>query len=133
MTTRAIGLKAERKHGASNMPMQQINSPDRVLQTIQTNAAKAISDLESATRISMTAGSSGTTAISTPFVGGNLLTGVSLTAGQSNIIAHGLGHTPSVWVLTDQNANAVVWRASWTATQINLICSADCTVSFWAA
>lgn len=115
------------------MPMQQITVQERTLQTIQTNAAKAISNLEAATQIDLTPGAQSQTATTPPFTGGNILSGVTLTTGQDNPISHGLARTPRAWVIIDQNANAAVWRASWNSTQITLETSASCIVSLWVA
>lgn len=124
------------------MPMNQITSPDRVLQTIQTNAANAISNLESATQIDMTAGAQSTTGITTPFAnGGHLITNVTLTAGQDNLVAHGLGSVPQIWVPCGINVNATVWSplsttlkgVSSNSMYINLWASSTATFSFWVA
>ena len=65
-----------------------------------------------------------------PFIGGNLLT--SVTVGATNtVIKHGLGRTPQIWVLCDQNTNTNVWRASWDSSTITLIAGSSCIVNIW--
>lgn len=104
------------------MPMRQITVQDRLMQTIQTNAAQAVTQLESQ-----------------PFVGGNLIHSITLTAGQDNLVPHQLGRQPVMWTLAGLDANAIVWSPNSSALdgtnmddiQINLQCSASCTISLW--
>lgn len=73
--------------------------------------------------------------------GGTLVKGISLTTGQDNIVSHGLGRIPKIWILSGLDSNATVWSpvtavlngASSNATSLNLRCSANCTVSLWVS
>jgi hypothetical protein len=65
------------------------------------------------------------------FLGGNNITGVSLSANTPLAINHGLGRVPQIWTLTDISASASVYRTAWTSTTITLESSADCSVNFW--
>ncbi len=124
------------------MPMKTITVTDRETQTIQQNAAAAISNLESATQINMTQGGKSQTSITTPFSGGgHLLTGVTLTSGQDNLIAHHLATTPSVWVICDVNVATNIFsppsvqlaNQSSNAQYLNLQASITAVVSVWVA
>lgn len=119
--------------------MKQINFNDRAVQTLQDNAVAAVKSIESATQINPT---TGTTSIQSPFsTGGNLLTGVVLTASQDNLIAHGLGHTPQVWVVCNIDTASLVWSPTTTklnnqsmnSQYLNLQTIATATVSLWVA
>ena len=68
--------------------------------------------------------------INGPFIGGNLLTNVSIGTS-ATAINHGLGRTPQVWVLCDQNTNTTVARLSWNANAIVLVAGSNCNVSLW--
>lgn len=122
-------------------PMKQINASDRVVQTIQDNAVSAIKAIETATQINVTLGAQSTTSISGPFTGGNLITGVTLTSGQDNLIAHKLGRMPKIYVITNLNVNSVVWspvstqlaNQSSSAQYLNLRASVTAVVDVWVA
>jgi hypothetical protein len=66
-----------------------------------------------------------------PFIGGSILSGLSVLAASAVAFNHGLGRVPQVWTITDQGASAVVWRTAWDATTITLQSSADCTINIW--
>jgi hypothetical protein len=68
--------------------------------------------------------------ITGPFIGGILLTGVSV-ANAATPIQHGLGRTPQLWVLCDQNTLTTVKRISWDSNVITLEAGADCVISLW--
>lgn len=96
------------------MPFKTINVPnDKNLQLIQANVTQALQPL-----------------FNSPLVYGSTHTGVSVGTSATTI-AHGLGNMPTAWVMTDITANATVHRVSWDATNITLIASAPCTISFW--
>lgn len=96
------------------MAFTRIQTPDKNLQLIQDNIDRALSPLQAA-----------------PLIDGNMLTGQALLAAADNKVAHKLGYTPSFFVLTQQNANSVVWQIAADSSFITLKCSADCTVSLW--
>jgi hypothetical protein len=66
-----------------------------------------------------------------PLNGGTLLTKIVLIATTPKAIAHGLGRVPTGWTLTDNIANAVIWRTAWTAQTITLESTANTTISVW--
>lgn len=123
-TTSAIAQRAAKRLDANSMPMKQISATDRVVQTIQENAAQAVTSIEA-----------------TPFVGGNRLVGVPLLAGQDNLVAHKLGRQLQNWTLTNQDTNTAVWspdsaslgNSNASAQFLNLWCGADCSVSVWVS
>ena len=94
--------------------LKRIQTPDRNLQLIQDNTQTALTQIQQS-----------------PFIGGNLLSNISLTASQDNLVPHKLGATPQIFVLAGLDANSTVWSPSADSTYINLHCSADCTVSVW--
>ena len=98
--------------------MAQINFPtlntkDKNIQLIQDNIQKLGAAIQSS-----------------PFQGGNYLTGVALISGTTQI-AHKLGRTPVIWVIGDNTAAATIYRASWDSNFINLVSDAACTVALW--
>lgn len=119
--------------------MKQITVQDRSMQTIQQNAATAISNLEVSAAINTQ--TSTTQPITAPFTGGHILANVALTASQDNIIPHQLQQAPQVWVITNNNTNSVIWSPVTTqlggqsanAQYLNLWCSATTTISLWVA
>lgn len=74
-----------------------------------------------------------TPVLATPFLGGLLLTGIVLSSGSATTVNHGLGHTLQGWWLTDNIADAVVWRSPSAMPDKFLIlnASANTTVSLW--
>lgn len=66
-----------------------------------------------------------------PFVGGQLLTAISLSSSTPKSINHGLGRQPVIWVLADITAAAEVYRTAWDTNSITLEATADCTVAIW--
>lgn len=119
--------------------MKQITVADRTMQTIQQNAATAISKLEGSSTINGDTGD--TQPINGPFTGGHILASVSLTSGRDNLVSHKLQQTPQVWVITDNNTNSVIWsppssqigNQTSNAQYLNLWCSATTIVSIWVA
>jgi hypothetical protein len=77
--------------------------------------------------------------IAGPFIGGNLLTGITLISGQNNLVPHNLGRNPQLWVISGQNTNSVVWspltallgNSNSNSSYLNLQCSTSCVVSVW--
>lgn len=93
-------------------PFKTINHPDTSINLIQSNIASALN------------------AISGPFVGGNLLTGVAVgTTG--TVVNHGLGRVPQVWVICDQDTNTNLKRTAWDVNSLTLIAGSSCVVSLW--
>ena len=70
-----------------------------------------------------------------PILDGNLIENVSLTAGQTNVIEHGLGRQFRGVLLALNSANANVWfnqaANSQATTHVHVQCSANCIVSLW--
>lgn len=67
-----------------------------------------------------------------PMLNGNQVQGVALTASAPLAVNHLLGRMPVGWFLTDNTANAVVWRAQpFNQFSIILESDADTLVSFW--
>lgn len=67
-----------------------------------------------------------------PLLQGKIITAISLLATTPLVINHGLGRTLVGWLLTDNTANAVVWRTSPINSQtITLEASATTTISLW--
>ena len=70
--------------------------------------------------------------LSLPILNGNMIEGISLTATTPLVVNHLLQRMPHGWFLTDNNADAVVWRsAAFTNLTITLESSANTTVSIW--
>ncbi len=69
-----------------------------------------------------------------PFIGGNVLTSQLVTAANPVAINHGLGRTPVMWLITDQDTNTTVKRTAWDANTITLqadSAGSDCTISLY--
>lgn len=72
-----------------------------------------------------------------PFTGGNLLPNNVLLTGVDNIINHGLGRIPIVWVVADLIgtapgfAGSEIWRTDWDENTIKLQCSVGCAINLW--
>jgi hypothetical protein len=67
-----------------------------------------------------------------PFLNGNLISNISLTASTPLVINHLLQRTPQGWFLIDNTANATVWRAAaMNNLTITLEASANTNISFW--
>lgn len=67
-----------------------------------------------------------------PIVNGNMIESVNLTASTPKAINHLLQRMPQGWFLTDNTAQAIVWRsAALTNTTITLESDADTTINFW--
>lgn len=104
------------------MTLKQINSNDQEIQLIQGNIQTALTPLENM-----------------PMVGGNLLVNISLISAQDNLVRHGLGHTPTLFLIGNQKVDTRVWSpttatlsgASSNSTFINLRCSTTCVVAVW--
>lgn len=74
-----------------------------------------------------------------PFVGGKLISSVSLVTGQDNFVQHLLGYVPNVVLTLAPNVDVRVWNptstslggASANREVLNLRSSANCVVSVW--
>jgi hypothetical protein len=66
-----------------------------------------------------------------PMLGGVQLTGIVLVANTPKQIPHKLGIVPTGWIISDLNADSVVWRTAWTNQVITIESSANTTVSIW--
>lgn len=108
--------------GGLLVPLKQIISQNQDLQLVQGNIIDALKPLDA-----------------TPFAGGNFLTSVALTSGGDNLIEHGLGRVPQIFVVANLDSDARVWSptsaqlngARWDRRVINLRCSSNCTISLW--
>ncbi len=106
--------------------LKTISTPDQNLQIIQSNIQAAVTSIGQS-----------------PFVGGNLVTGVVLTSGQDNLVPHGLNRTPVISIPSPPNVQATIWSpttakltvggnpAASNSTFVNLRTSVTCTVSVW--
>lgn len=95
------------------MALQRIVTTNQDLQLVQDNVNNALVPIQKS-----------------PFVGGVLLTGISLKTG-SNAVLHTLGRTPTLWVICDINASQTIYRTTWDTTNINLTASGAVTISMW--
>lgn len=68
--------------------------------------------------------------VSGPFIGGNSLSNVSIKTTDTSI-NHGLGRTPVLWVITDQDTLTNVARTAWDETSITLKAGIDCVISLY--
>lgn len=66
-----------------------------------------------------------------PVVGGAQLSGVSLTTGQTNQIAHKLGRQARGYMVTNISTGALIWNDAFDSKFLPLHCSANCTVDIW--
>lgn len=104
------------------MPLKRIVTPDKNLQMLQDYSAEALRPLEAS-----------------PLVGGNMLTGVVLVAGQDNLVAHKLSRTPTLFIPTNIQVDTNIWspptsalgNAQANSSFINLWCNTACTISVW--
>lgn len=70
--------------------------------------------------------------LSLPILQGNQINDISLKASTPLVINHLLQRLPQGWFLTDNIANAVVWRtASFNKNTLTLEASADTVISIW--
>lgn len=70
--------------------------------------------------------------LSIPFLSGNQITAVALFANVPKPINHLLQKMPQGWFLTDNTAQATIWRAAnFNSLTITLESDADTTISFW--
>lgn len=102
------------------MSLRKVITQDKNLQLIQDNVDDAIRPLQKS-----------------PLSGAIVVSNVNLIAGQDNLVSHGLGTAPSLWMLAALNANSVIWSQGSTELSnlssnrlyINLRCTANCTVN----
>lgn len=67
-----------------------------------------------------------------PMLSGNQIDGINLAANKPQAINHLLQRKPLGWFLTDNNANAVIWKtAAFNDLTITLQSNADTSISFW--
>ena len=104
------------------MGFNKINTKDQNLGFIQGNIESALIPIQRSA-----------------LVGGNILKNISIKSGQDNLFYHNLGRFPSFAMAMIPNVNATIWSpttstlngSNWDSKQINIRCSADCTVSIW--
>src|SRR5260370_1073358 len=94
------------------IPFQTIQLPDQDLNRIQANISNALNSLNG------------------PFIGGNLLTGISIGTAATQI-NHGLGRMPKIWSICDQDTETSVARTAWNSTSIYLKAGSACIISIW--
>lgn len=75
--------------------MKKIQSPDRVMNTIQDNVETALRPL-----------------LTNPLLDGTLIEGVSIVTGTPKTIEHGLGRAARGWFVISPQAEASVWETS---------------------
>ncbi len=97
---------------------KQINTNDKDLQLLQANVDEAFKGV-----------------LACDLIDGVFIKNVSLTASQDNLVSHGLGREPQMWIVVRNNANSVVWEKTSPSISrvLNLWCSATCTVNLWVA
>lgn len=64
-------------------------------------------------------------------INGHAIRGVSLTGSNAKRVTHGLGRTPSGWIVTDQTAAITLYRTAWDEETITLYPSATGSVDLW--
>lgn len=104
------------------MALKRIMTDDKNIQLIQDNVDAALIPIQTA--LMATA---------------KVITNVTLTSGQDNLIAHQLGRTPTIFFIGNLKVNSVVWSpttttlhgSNWDSTRINLRCSTTCVVTVW--
>ena len=72
---------------------------------------------------------------SLPICDGLLLEDVALTTGTTNLVSHGLGRVPRMWIVAGKDAFADIKEVSSPdpVTILALQCDANCTVNLWVA
>lgn len=138
---------AEADLGAISFP--QIYTQNSDLNRIQNNISNTLSGITTATGIAVTNLSGqivqAKTGIQSPFINGNVIN-ITLTAGQDNLVPHGLGITPKAWVVIQLGVQSNIWSpvsvaiisnsgtaASANDNYLNLWCSANCNISVWVS
>lgn len=104
------------------MALKRIMADDKNVQLIQDNVDAALIPLQTA--LMATA---------------KVISNVTLTSGQDNLIAHQLGRVPTIFFIGNLKVNSVVWSpttstlngSNWSSNQINLRCSTTCTITLW--
>ncbi len=92
--------------------LKKVQSPNDALNLIQANTQDALKQIVG------------------PFLGGNLLTGISVGTSPTTI-SHKLGRQPQLWLIADQNTLATVKRTAWNTNTITLQASSACVISIW--
>lgn len=130
------------------MAFKRINTTDQNLQIIQDNVQSTIPGLTNRIEKKTDPTTKQITfvrdQISAPFEGGNFLLNVSLSSGKDNLVTHGLGRIPTLWVILKQTVNTTVWEVLTTALKtptqaqrsssdefLNLWCGTDCIINLW--
>lgn len=95
---------------------KQLNTESAELNRVQDNVSSSLDPI-----------------IGLPILNGTLVESVALFAGQDNNVSHMLGRKARGWILARQDSNSVVWEkaAVLPERQLNLWCSANCTISLW--
>lgn len=127
------------------MPFKRIQTNDQNLSLIQDSVEQALNFPSTILRITSSGGQQITERSQTgaPYISGNLIQ-IALTAGQDNLVPHGLNRSPVVWTIARLDTNATIWEvvtskiqnssgvnASANSTFINLWCSSSCTITLW--
>lgn len=67
-----------------------------------------------------------------PILNGNMIEEINLVASTPQTINHLLQQTPTGWFITDNTANAVIWRTrDFNPLTITLESDADTTIAIW--
>lgn len=73
--------------------------------------------------------------ITKEILNGRLIKNIALTAGLTNKVEHGLQREVLGYIIVKKGANAVIWDGEASNTMkssfLNILCSANVTVSFW--
>jgi len=70
--------------------------------------------------------------ISLPILNGNQISNITLKANVPLVVNHLLQRMPQGWFITDNTADASIWRAAvYNNLTITLEASANTTISFW--
>jgi hypothetical protein len=73
--------------------------------------------------------------INSPIINGILLSNITLTSGQDNIIEHKLGRELRGYLVVKKSANSNIWDLQdinkLSRLTLNLQCSTNCVISLW--
>jgi hypothetical protein len=76
-----------------------------------------------------------TSVTGSPIVNGDLFSGIRLVSGSVNRVEHKMNRAPLGYIVVQKNANATVYDQQDTNTRkdifLDLMTTADCTVSLW--
>jgi hypothetical protein len=104
----------------------KVQTSDRLINQVQANIANAVNPLLELGNFNVS--------FAKIFLGGNLLTKVSLVTG-SNTIVHNLGYAPTGWLITRLRSSATIYDTQDTnanaAKTLKLTASANCVADIY--